>query len=80
MSVGDVWELPIYTFWELSKNIDRLRAEDDIRHFILFQNALGGGGSEYLDQLREQQGTVVDADRTEQFDKDSLNRLKMLLG
>jgi hypothetical protein len=81
---ADLLRLPIYTFWEMAKNIDRLRAEDDKRMFILLQQAfMSENAQKYLDGLHEEQGTVIetsDGYYGEKFDQGAFNALRGLLG
>jgi SMC interacting uncharacterized protein involved in chromosome segregation len=62
--VKKVLSLPLVTFWMLSKNIDRMNAENDIRsaELILRTNSDKEGLTTYLEKLQEQIGHVVEID------------------
>ena len=70
--------LPIITFWELARNVDRIRAEEDRRFFIAVSNVMGGKADDYLKSLEREQGTVFESET--QFDKAGFDNLKRLVG
>jgi hypothetical protein len=75
--------LPIYTFWEMAKNIDRIRAEEDKRFFLLIQNAFMGEPEKFFKQLDREQGAIYEVhepdDNSYGFDRDGFNRMKALV-
>lgn len=81
---ADLLQLPIYTFWEMAKNIDRLRAEEDKRMFTLLQQAfMSEEAQKYLDKLHEEQGFVIETSYGSQgggFDKGAFETLRALVG
>lgn len=78
ISYNDLLNIPVYVFWELAKNIDRIRAEEDMRLFALMQNVVGGDPKELYRHLNKEKGQVViGVDNT--FDKEGLNRLRGLI-
>jgi len=76
----ELLDLPIYTFWELSRNIDRVRADEDRRLLVLFSQAFGGDPNKYLKHLDSQVGSVAEIDRSNAaLDKQGLQRLKAMM-
>jgi hypothetical protein len=69
--------LPIITFWELSKNVDRIRAEEDIRLTVLTSQAFAGDPENYIKKLESEQGMVVEIES--KFDRAGYERLKALV-
>lgn len=66
MSVTDVRELPIAMFWMLSKNIDRLMAEEDYRLAVVTTSVQTQEGIDDLfPRLKSQIGVIVDYDQDE---------------
>lgn len=81
MSISELYTLPIYLFWELVKNVDRLRAEEDQRLLVLFSHAFGGDPNKYTMQLEQEKGVVAKAVETgEFFDEEGLCELRALFG
>lgn len=73
--------MPIYLFWELAKNVDRLRAEEDQRLIALFSHAFGGDPNKYTMQLEQEKGVVAKAVETDEyFDKAGLAELRAQFG
>lgn len=82
-----VGSMTLSRFWLLSSNIDRIRAEEDIRLAQLFMaaNADGEGRQKFFSDLQKQMGKVIVVDdgqlaltRATRDDRDtimSLNRL-----
>jgi hypothetical protein len=80
MGLFDARALPLNTFWELSRNIDRVRAEEDRRLFDLLQNAFVGNPRKYAQRLEQERGKVIEGDMPETLDRDGFKRLKALAG
>jgi hypothetical protein len=80
MTYGEVLQLPIGAFWELVKNVDRIRAEEDRRLFGAVASAFGGNAREYLDSLEKEQGMVATGSDSFGYDTDGIMRLKNLMG
>lgn len=63
MSYTEVIKLPIYTFWELSKNIDRIRADEESHELSILISAIGSafGGKvkEVFEELHKKRGDIV---------------------
>lgn len=79
ISYGDFLSLPHYTFWELSKNIDRIRAEEDIRFCRAIGSMLGEGGEKYFDELKEAVGDIVVMNQKDQAAR-ATKRLRGMIG
>jgi hypothetical protein len=69
--------LPIYTFWELARNVDRIRAEEDRRMMQLISNAIMGDGG-YYKNLTEQMGEVITVSE-ETFDRKGFENLRQIM-
>jgi hypothetical protein len=55
-------DLPLRAFWALNRQIDRLRAEEDLRKLsvgVMAQASRGEQLEPYQDTLRQQIGTVI---------------------
>jgi hypothetical protein len=72
-------ELPVVTFWELAKNTDRIRAEEDRRQMELIQNSILGDPKKYLEKLEKEQGKIFDTRTEKGFDRAGVDRLKTLM-
>lgn len=55
----DFLALPYYTFWELSRNIDRVRADEDRRLLVLLGQVIGGDPAKYSESLERERGEVI---------------------
>lgn len=80
MSYQQVRDLPVRTFWHLSKEIDRIRADEIVEWLPAHASAMGGEGIQKLfDRLRERIGSpaVVEQKGIEERD---LRRLGELFG
>jgi len=66
-------------FWELAKNIDRLKAEDNLNMFALLSNLLSSNPKEYIAKMEQIKGNIVVAE-DEGIDRQGLAKLKLLLG
>lgn len=78
----DYWQvmnLPLAAFWGLNKNLDRLRAEEDLRALhgdLVARNPSEDGVKAYREQLRAEMGVVyVEAPV---LDRKGLHALKAL--
>lgn len=81
MTFENVRNLPIYTFWELAKNIQRINAENDLRMLVMLQNVVGGNPREFFETLKKEQGKVLEfAQEAEVLDKSEFQALKRLMG
>ena len=79
MGYEEVLRLPIYTFWELAKNIDRIRADEDLRMVYILGNSIMTDPTKFVDELKRQRGNIVEADEFDGFDKAALTRLRLLI-
>lgn len=71
--------LPIYTFWELARNVNRIRAYEDRRRLYSSSYAFGGDSEKYLDGLKDEMGEILVDDSPEEFDKGGLNKLASMM-
>lgn len=63
MSDRQVLDMPAKRFWMLNKNVDRLRAEADVRLVqCLISSQTGKGVEQMTEILRQQMGKVVTID------------------
>lgn len=79
-SVGytELLSMPISAFWELSRCVHRIQAEEDLRMINLL-GASFNGDKDYINSLKDARGAVVDGVQ-ESFDSKGFNRLKYLIG
>jgi hypothetical protein len=78
---GEFLKLPIYTFWELAKNVDRLRAEEDRRQFIVVSQLFSKDPQKFLDELQREMGKIVEVQHGDSgFDEAGFNNLKRIMG
>jgi hypothetical protein len=63
MSYENVIKLPIYTFWELSRNIERLRADENSHDLKILcsaiSSAFGGKVEKTFEELHKRKGEIV---------------------
>lgn len=68
-------------FWELSRNIDRIKADEDIRMVRILSNVVGGDPNKLVDSLTTERGEIASTnDPATGFDRSGVNRLKAMLG
>lgn len=80
ISHRELLELPIYTFWEMSRNVDRVRADEERRLMVIFSQAFGGDPNKHMKHLDNEVGLVCEADKSHAvLDKSALNNLKAML-
>lgn len=84
MDVERVLALPIRMFWCLSRHIDRIRAEQELRLLdlhLVASSVAAGAGKDHVDQYRavlmEQRGTVVKEQEKVSSKNDILALMKM---
>lgn len=78
---GDALLLPIPVFWELSRNIDRIKAEDDLRMLRVLNNVVGGDPQKLADDLTNERGEIASTnDPATELDRTGMNRLKAMIG
>ena len=66
MGVQGVKDLPLSTFWMLSRNVDRLMAEEDYRLAVVTTSVQTQEGIDDLfPRLKKQIGVIVDYDEDE---------------
>ncbi len=83
ISYREMLALPIHTFWEMSRGVDRIQASCDIRMFRLVQQAIFGEDlEEYLDMLESERGTVAKgrSSSEKECDRKGLEQLRTVLG
>jgi len=81
MSYGELLQLPIYTYWELAQNIDRIRAEEDRRFFVVISNLFSTEPEKFMRRLEQEMGSVVEVQHGETgFDEAGFNNLKRMMG
>lgn len=80
LNYDEVMALPIHVFWMLSGNVNRIRAEEDLRALRIGNMAQGqGGASELAEKLVKEMGEVCKTDpRNEQRDEEGFADLKAL--
>lgn len=83
ISYRDVLKLPVYTFWELSKNIERLRADEEAHELSILCSAIGSafGGKidKVFNELHKRKGEIV-KEELEDSPKANINKLKLIMG
>ena len=79
MSYPALLALPIGVFWGLARNIDRLRADEDLRQLSVIGAAIAGG-DDFVEGLKEQRGRIVTAERKSGFDREGFKRLRVMMG
>lgn len=75
--------LPMHTFWEMSRSVDRIQAHDDLRMFRLVQQAVWGEEpQEYLEDLQKERGLVAEGEaaREGECDRRGLDQLRAMVG
>lgn len=73
--------LPISVFWELSRNMDRIKAEDDMRMFRLLTNCIGGDPQRTIKDLKNERGEIAVTDDPDTgFDRTGFRKLKAMMG
>lgn len=83
MSYKDVLALPIYTFWELSRNIDRIRADEESHDLSILCSAIGSafGGKidKVFNELHKKKGDIV-KEKGSDDPKANIAKLKLIMG
>ncbi len=80
MSYQAVRDLPVRTFWHLSKQIDAIRADEIVEWLPAHASAMGGEGVQrFYDQLRERIGTPSVVEQ-KGIDEQGAKRLSELFG
>jgi hypothetical protein len=74
-----LYSIPLWTFWELAKNINRIQATDDMRMLALLGNVIGGNPQEFYNELKRQQGNIA-VENDEEFDNIGMQKLRFLFG
>lgn len=78
MTDVDVMNMPIYRFWLMNSNVNRLMAEADLRRLTLSISAQGGEEAEnYRASLIREIGMVSKSE--DKLDRDGLEALRSLL-
>ena len=78
---GEFLQLPIFTFWELARNIERIRAEEDRRQFTVISHLFSTEPEKFMQALNEEMGKVVEVQHGDHgFDEAGFNNLKRMMG
>ncbi|KLV10190.1 hypothetical protein [Photobacterium ganghwense] len=85
LSYSEVLALPIRTFWMMSRNVDRHRAEMDISQLRLLRASQTSEEhlKDFAESLTEQLSSPIEIKRSledAEPDADAIDRLKSLLG
>ena len=82
MSYRDVMRLPICTFWMMSAQINRVRAEGELRQLnIVVSGGSAEGAKETRERLLEEMGTVATGIDTHwERDEEGFEGLRQLAG
>lgn len=79
MGHGELMKLPIYTFWEMSRNMDRIRAEEDLR-FMSTLSSIFDKEQTVAKKLQQDIGTIYEtSDEDIGFDKGAFGALKLMM-
>lgn len=81
MTYAELRKTPIRVFWTLNEQIERIRAEEDLRHFQVVNRANAGeDAKEYVDRLRSNLSNVfvVEDVVSNERDETGIQQLKML--
>jgi hypothetical protein len=71
--------LPVTVFWELSRNIDRIKAENDLRQQRVLSSIINDS-SKLVEQLISERGEIADTtDTATGFDRSGFNKLKAMI-
>jgi hypothetical protein len=68
--------LPIYTFWELSQNASRIKADDDLRNVKITALPHSDNSEELIREIERKRGEIVEIE--EIFDRSSFQKLKFM--
>lgn len=83
MSYPDVLKLPVYTFWELSRNIDRIRADEEAHDLSILCSAIGSafGGKidKVFNELHKKKGDIV-KEKSSDDPRANISKLKLIMG
>ena len=83
LSYRDVLRLPVYTFWELSKNIERLRADEEAHELSILcsaiSSAFGGKIDKVFNELHKRKGDIV-KEHVEDTPRSNIDKLKLIMG
>jgi len=83
ISYNDVLQLPVYTFWELSKNIERIRADEEAHELSILCSAVGsafGGKIEKVfNELHKKKGEIVKQEAKD-TPQSNIDKLKQIMG
>lgn len=87
LTYRDVLDLPLTVFWILHGNVDRIRAETDLRLVSALAHSHSGEGiTRFTEQMRKEMGTIVDFDEAQRametavYDREGLLALKTMNG
>lgn len=80
LSYRELLELPIRTFWRLHANINRIRAESDLRSFHVAAASQSEKGGEYHQRLVLELGEITKVDPIANAirDEEGVSRLKQI--
>jgi hypothetical protein len=78
-SIGwkEFYALPIYTFWEMSRNIERVRAEEDLRMMSVISACFSDSG-DFVSRLENIKGEIVETE--DDGHAKGFGQLKSLIG
>jgi len=81
LSYSELLKLPIYTFWELSRNIDRVRADEDKRLAILLSQVIVGDPAKFGEALDRERGVIIEITEEHKREamRESVNKLRAVI-
>lgn len=84
LSYKDTLALPIYTFWELSKNVERIRADEEAHELSILTSAIGaafgGNINDVFERLHETKGSIIKQVGADTPDKLNIEKLQLIMG
>ena len=80
MPLHVILNLPLESFWEISNNVGRISAEEDLRMTMIVCSAFGGA-DKLVDGLQKERGEVIITSATSVgFDRVGFSRLRSIMG
>lgn len=80
VSIGELRQLPIYTFWEMHKNIDAIAAEESLRMIQCISTVMNPNADKIMNGLSERAKGLVEVENKNGFDREGVNELKRIMG
>ena len=80
ISYGELLRLPIYSFWEMHKNIDSISAEESLKMITCLCTVMNPKANEIIEKIKDRSGGLVEVEHKDGINRDGIRALRAKMG